>query len=340
MKEAADGVPEDFAYNLSTRPYAHPPTDTFSLVGEALGFFLFAANMFAFVMQLFTIVREKEYGLRQALYSMGLMYSSNLMALCIFEGILVFVSSILMSSFGYVFSFDLYTKNSFGLLLLLFFLFQLAMSSFAVLLAPFFNKANTTIYFGFAIFIVGWVMQGVVQANLVYAPKYYYRWGGVMPIIFSLFPWPLFVKGITDLGSASAEGEEGLSFSQRDTYCRDFRNDPDGALAYRQSLDNDNEYFDDECVLSLDDVFTYMTIQVFVYIFLGVYLDNVLKNEKGVRQAPWYFLNPGYWFPSRSRTYQVADHSPNPSKIQTAQSIVSADHSLGLARRSKEVLVA
>lgn len=36
-------------------------------------------------------------------------------------------------------------------------------------------------------------------------------------------------------------------------------------------------------------------VQWLVYFLLAIYLDNVLANESGVRQRPWYFLLPSYW---------------------------------------------
>lgn len=55
--------------------------------------------------------------------------------------------------------FDLFLRNSFALVFLTFFLFQLAMSSLAFLLSTLLSKAASGTNLGFAIFIVGWIMQ-------------------------------------------------------------------------------------------------------------------------------------------------------------------------------------
>jgi hypothetical protein len=39
---------------------------------------------------------------------------------------------------------------------------------------------------------------------------------------------------------------------------------------------------------------------------LAVYLDNVLANESGVRQRPWYFLLPSYWGVGGRGSFQKA----------------------------------
>lgn len=36
-------------------------------------------------------------------------------------------------------------------------------------------------------------------------------------------------------------------------------------------------------------------MQWLVYFVLAIWLDNVVANESGVRQKPWYLLLPSYW---------------------------------------------
>ena len=55
--------------------------------------------------------------------------------------------------------FDMFLKNSLGVLFFLFFLFQLAMSGLAFLVSTAVSKASTGTNLGFAIFLVGWIMQ-------------------------------------------------------------------------------------------------------------------------------------------------------------------------------------
>ena len=106
---------------------------------------------------------------------------------------------------GYIFNFQLYTQNNFGQLLLIFFLFQLAMTSVAVFASPFARKATVAIYVGFITFILGWIMQFVILADLIYTPQYI---NSAATRIFTLFPWSVFSKGLADLG-ASADRSQG-----------------------------------------------------------------------------------------------------------------------------------
>lgn len=74
-----------------------------------------------------------------------------------------------------ILQFNYFLKNDFGLLLLLFWLFGLAMTSFSYLLSVFVSKTQGAVYLGFSVFIVGWVFQTVqFLAKLPYDPSFYY----------------------------------------------------------------------------------------------------------------------------------------------------------------------
>ena len=61
---------------------------------------------------------------------MGLYDSAYWLSWLTWEGILTVLSSILMVVFGMLFRFDIFVKNSFAVVFLLFFLFQINMVNF------------------------------------------------------------------------------------------------------------------------------------------------------------------------------------------------------------------
>lgn len=76
---------------------------------------------------------------------------------------------------GMVLRFNYFLKNDFGLLLMLFWLFGLAMTSYSYLLSVFVSKTQGAVYLGFSVFIVGWVFQTVqFLGQLPYTPSFYY----------------------------------------------------------------------------------------------------------------------------------------------------------------------
>jgi len=48
-----------------------------------------------------------------------------------------------------------------------------------------------------------------------------------------------------------------------------------------------------------------MAISFFLFLWVGIYLDNVLPSAYGLRK-PWYFcITRGYWFGGRTRRDRV-----------------------------------
>lgn len=64
-------------------------------------------------------------------------------------------TAILICAFGSAFQFNLFYSNGFELPFLLFFLFQLAMSSVAILFSTLCKTSSTAVTLGFVLFIVG-----------------------------------------------------------------------------------------------------------------------------------------------------------------------------------------
>ena len=44
------GAPADLGWQVSTTLFAHPTTNSINIVGQSIGAFVFAANMFSFVL--------------------------------------------------------------------------------------------------------------------------------------------------------------------------------------------------------------------------------------------------------------------------------------------------
>ena len=62
----------NFPWTVGLKELAHPVIETFSIVGQAGPMFFHAAAMFGFVIQLGSIVAEKELKFHQAMSIMGL----------------------------------------------------------------------------------------------------------------------------------------------------------------------------------------------------------------------------------------------------------------------------
>ncbi|KAK2995142.1 hypothetical protein RJ640_010569 [Escallonia rubra] len=93
-------------------------------------------------------------------------------------------------------------------------------------------------------------------------------------IIWSLFPPNLLAEALQLLSDATSTPQDpGISWSGR-TKCA-----PN----------------DEECVITINDIYIWLVSTFFIWFILAIYFDNVIPNSSGVRKSVFYFLNPGYW---------------------------------------------
>jgi len=294
---AADNLNWAFAY----KPFAHPALSTASFVATFASSFIFAASMFNFVLTIGSLVGEREGRLRQALRTMGMLDSSYWCSWGFFHVLLAFVLAMVTCVSGYALQFDIFKINGFGLLLVFLFMFLMAMNSFAYMVSVFIKKSTTATSIGFALFVVGWIMQSVVQ-TFPYTTEFRDTHGGFWFVFFALFPWCLLGKGLGDLGQASATAQSlGISFGDRSSYCINWEQDrPPGSSASPPTTTD--RYVNYSCVLSIGTIINIYALEYVLYFVVAVYLDNILKNENGVARRPWYFLLPSYWHASEKGT--------------------------------------
>uniref|UniRef100_A0A1S3XG68 ABC transporter A family member 11-like n=1 Tax=Nicotiana tabacum TaxID=4097 RepID=A0A1S3XG68_TOBAC len=264
-----------FSWNVGLKEFAHPAIEDreagdsfqkFAFVAIFSPIFFYAISMFGFVFQISSMVLEKELKLRQAMTVMGLFDSAYWCSWLIWEGIMTFLSSLLIVLFGMMFQLHLFLKNSFLIVLLLFFLFQLNMVGFAFLISNFIRKSASTTSASFAIFVIGCGTQtfsGVLYSDTSHKTSY-------RRTIWSFFPPNPFSGGLNLLLFAADNG--GISWS-RLSEC-----DIDGSYCY-----------------SILRYYRWLIATFFLWLILAIYLDNIIPNSAGVSKPLYYFLKPGYW---------------------------------------------
>ncbi|XP_024541685.1 ABC transporter A family member 2 [Selaginella moellendorffii] len=257
-------------WNVSFAEYPHPARTTFSTVGTIGPTFLLAATMFGFVIQLSNLVSEKELKLRQAMSVMGLMDSVYWSTWLIWDVCLTFLSSMVLVLSGMMFQFNFFLDNDFGVLFLVFFLFQTNMVAFSFLLSTFVTKTSSANTVGFVVFIVGFVTQLVTAFGFPYSNSY----SKLYQIIWSFFPPNIFAAGMSDLGKASSESS-GYTWAGRN-----------------RCPPRDNET---DCVLTLEQGYYWLIGTFFLWLVLAIYFDNVLPDVNGVRKPWFYFTHASYW---------------------------------------------
>ncbi|KAK1298423.1 ABC transporter A family member 2 [Acorus calamus] len=260
----------NFSWVVGLKEFAHPAVDTFSAVGTAGPTFFLAIAMFGFVFQVSSLITEKELKLRQAMSIMGLYDTAYWMSWLTWEAFLTLLSSLFSLLFGMMFQFDFFLNNNFGVLFLVFFLFQFNMIGFAFMISTFISKSSSATTVGFSVFIIGFLTQLVTTFGFPYDSSFSKKYR----IIWSFFPPNLLAQALKLLGDATATSEDpGISWRGR----------------------KECPPADSECVITIDDIYKWLISTFFLWFFLAIYLDNIIPNSYGVRKPVFYFLKPSYW---------------------------------------------
>lgn len=260
----------NFSWVVDLKEFAHPAVGTFSAVASAGPTFFLAIAMFGFVFQISSLITEKELKLRQAMTMMGLYDTAYWFSWLTWEGIITLISSLLTVLFGMMFQFDFFLHNSFAVVFLFFFLFQLNMIGVAFMLSAFISKSSSSTTVGFSIFIVSFLTQIVTQFGFPYSTNF----SETYRAIWSVFPPNLLAEGLTLLSGATATPQDpGISWRR-----------------IGKCAPNDTE-----CVITIKDIYIWLISTFLVWFVLAIYFDNIVPNSSGVRKSVIYFLNPGYW---------------------------------------------
>eukprot|EP00892_Ulva_mutabilis_P002376 jgi/Ulvmu1/12139/UM085_0003.1 len=301
---AADAQTPLDSFDIGWKIFPHPVKTEDSTIGTLMSLFLFISFLFGFVNVMTALIGERETKVTQALTTIGMMRSSYWLSWVVWEVLLAFVVALISMAFGAAVQIDFFLKNNFGNVFLTLFLFQLAMVGFAYFLASFVRKSSLAISLGFVIFLVGFVFSLVINFGVPYTDKYYTKWGGVVTIVFSIFPWSPFAKAIKDLGDATINSSDpGINWAQRDSYCSD---DPD-------------------CRMALPLTWGIMILHFFAYSIMAVYLSAVLPDASGVRDPPHFFLMPSYWRPRMYKTATINTTQQQAPGVQQVDEDVAAE---------------
>uniref|UniRef100_A0A670I3G7 Cholesterol transporter ABCA5 n=1 Tax=Podarcis muralis TaxID=64176 RepID=A0A670I3G7_PODMU len=209
------------------------------------------------------IMTEKEKKLKEFLMVMGLQDTAFWLSWVLLYTSLILVMSLLMSVIA-TFS-SLFPQSSSFVIFLLFFLYGLSSISFAFLLTSLFKKVN---YAGSAQFFttVAFGAVGLSIALLEDFPKSF---------VWSLSPLcecP-FLIGVVQVMHLE-DYEEGAIFSH-------ITHGP----------------------YPLIIAYTLLTLDSMLYLLLGIYFDQVIPGEYGLRRSFFFFLKPSFWV-KRTRNYK------------------------------------
>lgn len=309
-------------WQVQVTEFSHPSANSPSAVANFAPTFTFASIMFQFIFQLHDLLQERESGARRLMGVMGLKNTPYWASWIMWQGLIAIIEALLLIALSYAFGFEMvslhvhssslacqrlhtclqFTENDFRLSFLLILEVSLATTSFGFFVAAFLRKAGSAVPVGFFIFVVAWVFLIVLRFGFPFNPKF----SPVARGFFSIMPWVMLGKGIDDLAEAAAGKRAGLAWSDRTAYCQVDIPSPE----LQQTL----SFWRTNCVTPLSQIYFILLIQMFAYLVLAIYLENVLPDETGTHRAPWYFLSFRYWFPSKHPDIRKAQAALEASK--------------------------
>ncbi|KAL6970758.1 ATP-binding cassette sub- A member 2 [Sarracenia purpurea var. burkii] len=181
----------NFSWSVGIKEFAHPVVGMSAALAKQIAegrtkflapVLFLAITMFSFVYQISSLVTEKELKLRQTMSMMGLYDTAYWLSWLTWETTFALFSSLVTVLCGMMFQIHLFLRNSFAILFLVFFLFNLSMSISTFLMS-----------------LGGWS---------IFAVKYQIMWALFPPNLLSI------AASILDTAATGIRGSGGISWSK------------------------------------------------------------------------------------------------------------------------------
>jgi hypothetical protein len=175
---------------------------------------------------------------------------------------------------GYLCGFSYFTSSNPAIVLLMFWLFSLSMTSFSFFGSALVNSERTAVVVGFLLFVVGTFFQVIVGAGALY----FYD-PAISPIyrrVFFHYPPFNFAKIFIGIGFAiGTESIEGIVAGEDTFY-------------FSWAELNAGEF-------PLSDNMLYLCFNFIEYFFVAWYLDYLMTADSGRPQPPYFCCLPSFW---------------------------------------------
>ncbi|ORZ10899.1 ABC-2 family transporter protein-domain-containing protein [Catenaria anguillulae PL171] len=186
-------------------PTVAPENVPDTIVSNMGAMFFFCSVMVVFIAILQDVVTEKELMLRHAMATMGLRASVYWVSTFLSRALLVLLASLVTVVTGIACQFSAFTQSSFLVMLIIFFVFGLAMVSFAFFITTFCRRARVAVLVGMFIFIIGLLFQSFAFSSAFVG---YVWWDSSTPTywqyIFNCIPFFSFGKLFLDVSIMTA----------------------------------------------------------------------------------------------------------------------------------------
>lgn len=294
------------SYKLTTEVQSFPMPknrylEGYDIVTSVGVFYFFIPPMVTFVVILIEVVREKEYKLRHGLAMIGMASGPYWLSWLITGAVFSFIvaNCLIIASLACLFSVFIHTP--YPLMLLLFFVFSMAMICLAFLLSTLIKTTKSAYTTSYAFILIGLVLQfllsNITIIYLLYADNVP-NWVSFARVLLSLYPPFNFSKAFADMtmiAGSHYSSDDGRWVTGDDYTWDDFtktiRTEIAGTTATVPS--------------------TAATILTLIgnCLLLGLiawYLDHTVASNRGTSEPFYFFLTPKYWGCKRKRRLNQA----------------------------------
>jgi hypothetical protein len=205
------------------------------------------------------IVSEKESKARESMKIMGLKDFSYWLSWFAYH---IFSVTVISMMCVLILSFNVIVNSNKLILFLFFWIFGMSLFGFAVFIQSFFSRERIAAITGTLVYFGTSFINIVISDPKIDAAYKYYA---------SLISTVAVIRGSSVFARFEIQGE-GLHFQNL------------GVTYMNYTFEN--------CLLI-------MIISFFLFLILGLYLDNVFPSVYGLRKQPWFFLKPSYWCKTR-----------------------------------------
>ncbi|KAI8053322.1 hypothetical protein BDF22DRAFT_683893 [Syncephalis plumigaleata] len=289
---------------VSTKSWPVVPTDgeNEQLISRFGVMFSFCTEMIIFIASLNMIVTEKEHKLRESMAMMGLNAEIYWLSWFLAYAVPVIICAIVTCLLGLAFGFEVYNYTNFGVLVITFILFGMAMLSLGFFLSTLVRRVRVAVIGGIFIFLIGLLFESLVFSNAAIGYIWWQR--TTTPRArqaLVILPFFNFGKIYLDISRYTAGIRnpitgvytEGVGFSWSTLY---------------KNIPSDISFVNGSTVPAPVYSWYMLLMNIGVYLLATWYFDKVIPSEFGQRRPLWFFLMPSYWGLTHRSAGQI-DHS-------------------------------
>eukprot|EP01116_Phalansterium_solitarium_P019773 TRINITY_DN564_c0_g2_i1.p1 TRINITY_DN564_c0_g2~~TRINITY_DN564_c0_g2_i1.p1 ORF type:complete len:1819 (+),score=747.59 TRINITY_DN564_c0_g2_i1:87-5543(+) len=282
-----------FTVQKTSFPKAKYRVTGYDVVASDGGVWFYVPMMVTFFVLLTEIVMEKEMRLRLGMRMMGLRTSVYWLVWLLNGAVFVAASSVVLITTGMACGFNVFLNSNFGAVFLLFFLFGMAICSFAFFLSTLLKTARSAQTAGYAIILVGFVFQTIlcsgygILVDILYSPDVAH-WVTAVRWLLTFYPPFNLAKAYSDIAALSSDTIDlvaGTITKGPGFHWSDVSKPRVLPRMFNLNL----------TIPPPSESLVVLALLVVFYAILTWYFDNVLPGEHGSPRPFYFFLTPSYW---------------------------------------------